>query len=205
MSPFVPFSAASKLWEPRAEELRSMIPSSPNGTLVFDPWQLAPKVGLRVVKCTFVGLTKDESEYMQSLRGDHWSGGFVPTILPDGTYLCMLNPDQSRRRQRITLMEEIAHLFLGHSPTVLSMSGQSRYRDFDKKQEQEAYGVGAAVLLPWRLFFPMLNGGDDFDKLSEAFDVTRELVQYRIKVCGASSLYTNRQRNRSRGAAVRVP
>jgi len=82
------------------------------------------------------------------------------------------------------------------------MSGESRYRDFNKKQEQEAYGVGAAVLLPWRLFFPMLNGGDNFDCLSEAFDVTRELVQYRIKVCGASSLYSKRQRNGSRDVVV---
>ena len=56
-------------------------------------------------------------------------------------------------------MEEICHLFLGHSPTVLSLSGESRYRDFNKKQEHEVYGVGAPVLLPWRLFFPMLNEG----------------------------------------------
>jgi hypothetical protein len=202
MSPFVPFSDASKVWEPRAEELRGMVPSSARGTLVFDPWQLASQVGLRVIECTFAGLTEAEAKYMQGLRGDHWSGGFVPTVLPDGTRLCMLNPDQSHRRQKITLMEEIAHSFLGHSPTVLSMSGESRYRDFNKEQEKEAYGVGAAVLLPWRLFFPMLNGGGNFDCLSEAFDVTRELVQYRIKICGASTLYSKRQRNGSRSAVV---
>ncbi len=202
MSPFVPFSDASKLWEPRAEELRRMVPPSSGGSLAFDPWVLAPKVGLQVTECKFAGLTEAEKKYMQGLRGDHWSGGFVPTVLPDGTRLCMLNPDQSHRRQKITLMEEIAHSFLGHSPTVLSMSGDSCYRDFNKKQEQEAYGVGAAVLLPWRLFFPMLNGGDSFDRLSEAFDVTRELVQYRIKVCGASSLYSKRQRSRPRSVVV---
>ena len=92
-------------------------------------------------------------------------------------------------------MEEIAHSFLGHSPSVLTLSGESRYRDFNKKQETEAYGVGAAVLLPWRLFFPVLNGGANCDQLSEAFDVTRDLIQYRIKVCGASSLYSKRQKN----------
>jgi len=202
MSPFVPFSDTSKLWEPRAEELRRMIPPSSRGSLPFDPWLLATKVGLRVAECNFAGLTEVEKKYMRDLCGDHWSGGFVPTVLPDGTRLCMLNPDQSHRRQKITLMEEIAHSFLGHDPTILSMSGESRYRDFNKKQEQEAYGVGAAVLLPWRLFFPMLNGGDNFDCLSEAFDVTRELVQYRIKVCGASSLYSKRQRNGSRDVVV---
>jgi len=172
-----------------------MVPPSPRGTLVFDPWILAPKVGLRVAECNFAGLTEVEKKYMQGLRGDHWSGGFVPTALPDGIRLCMLNPDQSYRRQKITLMEEIAHSFLGHSPSVLTLSGESRYRDFNKKQETEAYGVGAAVLLPWRLFFPVLNGGANCDQLSEAFDVTRDLIQYRIKVCGASSLYSKRQKN----------
>lgn len=194
MSPFVPFSDRSKLWEPLAEELRAMVSPSPSGTLAFDPWKLAPTVGLRVMKCEFPGLTEAEKNYMQDLDGGHWSGGFIPTVLPDGTRLCMLNPDQSHRRQKITLMEEICHLFLGHSPSVLSLSGDERYRDFNKKQEQEAYGVGAAVLLPWRLFFPMLNKGVGVEDLAEAFDVTRELVLYRIKICGASSLYSNRQR-----------
>jgi Zn-dependent peptidase ImmA (M78 family) len=114
----------------------------------------------------------------------------------------MLNPDQSHRRQKITLMEEICHSFLGHSPTVLSLSGESRYRDFNEEQEREAYGIGAAVLLPWRLFFPMLNGGARGDELAEAFDVTRELVLYRIKICGASSLYSKRQRNGALSAPV---
>lgn len=202
MSPFVPFSDRSKLWEPQAEGLRKMVLPSVCGTLVFDPWQLAPKVGLQVVECEFPGLTDDEKKYMRGLGGGHWSGGFVPTILPDGTRLCMLNPDQSHRRQKITLMEEICHLFLGHSPTVLSLSGEARYRDFNKKQEHEAYGVGAAVLLPWRLFFPVLNRGANCDEIAEAFDVTRDLVQYRIKICGSTALYNKRQRNDLRNITV---
>jgi len=196
MSTFVPFSNRSKVWEPLAEELRKMVPPSPGGIPNFDPWQLAPIVGLRVVKCEFHGLTEAEKKYMQGPGGCHWSGGFVPMVLPDGSRLCMLNPNQSHRRQKITLMEEICHLFLKHSPTVLSRNGESRYRDFDKNQESGAFGVGAAVLLPWRLFFPMLTKGATSDELSEAFDVTPELIRYRIKVCGATALYNKRQRSK---------
>jgi hypothetical protein len=63
--------------------------------------------------------------------------------------------------------------------------------------EEEAYGVGAAVLLPWSLFFPLLNGGFTTDELAGEFDVTPELVGYRTKICGASSLYAARQRKRA--------
>jgi hypothetical protein len=60
--------------------------------------------------------------------------------------------------------------------------------------EEEAYGVGAAVLLPWSLLFPLLNMGQTIEELAEEFAVTTDLVMYRIKICGASSLYASRQR-----------
>ena len=70
-------------------------------------------------------------------------------------------------------------------------------RDYDQKQETEAYGVGAAVLLPWAMFFPKLNGGAGIEDLSEEFDVTTQLIEYRIKICGAMALFKSRQRHRN--------
>jgi hypothetical protein len=91
-------------------------------------------------------------------------------------------------------MEEISHCHLGHTPTQLIKKGDDRFRDFNKQMEEEAYGVGAAVLLPWSLFFPLLNDGYTSDELAREFDVTPDLVMYRIKICGASSLHASRQR-----------
>ena len=56
--------------------------------------------------------------------------------------------------------------------------------------------MGAAVLMPWSLFFPRLNKGMSSVELSEDFDVTTQLVDYRIKVTGAMKLYEARQRVR---------
>jgi hypothetical protein len=67
-----------------------------------------------------------------------------------------------------------------------------RVRDYNKSQEAEAYGVGAAVLLPWGQFFHSLNAGDSVCTLAEDFDVTEALIEYRIKVTGATNLYRNR-------------
>jgi hypothetical protein len=189
---FVPFSQRAKAWEPHAHKLRAMVQCAKQ-TARFEPLQLAPKVGLTIQECTFAGLS--DSEIAQLSDGNRlcWSGGVYPELLPDGTKLCMLNPLQSPRRSRITLMEEICHCYFGHQPTSLVINSPGLLvRDFNKKQEEEAYGVGAAVLLPWYLFFPLLNKGTALEELAEEFDVTSQLVEYRIKISGASALYRSR-------------
>jgi|SRR5579864_3256225 len=189
---FVPFSQKAKAWEPHAHKLRAMVRCGTQAR--FEPFQLAPIVGLTVQECMFAGLS--ESEIAQLSDGNRlcWSGGVYPELLPDGTRLCMLNPLQSPRRSRITLMEEICHCYFGHQPTSLVVNSQGLLvRDFNKKQEEEAYGVGAAVLLPWNLFFPRINKGTTLEDLAEEFDVTTQLVEYRVKITGASALYRSRQ------------
>ena len=99
-------------------------------------------------------------------------------------------------------MEEISHCFLGHKPTKVLVKGLAEVRDFDKRIEEEAYGVGAAVLLPWRSFFPLLDQGASQDELAEEFDVTPQLVLYRIKICGASRLFSARTRASSFSAKL---
>lgn len=58
-----------------------------------------------------------------------------------------------------------------------------------KAQEEEAFGIGAAVLLPWSLFFASINSGRPVEEMAEEFEVSQELIRYRIKICGAARLY----------------
>jgi hypothetical protein len=193
---FLPFSERAKAWEPHAQKLRSMVRSA-NHVLRFEPLDLAPKVGLTVHPCTFAGLDSDEIAHLQNSGHLSWSGGVLPEPLPDGTKLCILNPLQSQRRIRITLMEEICHCYFRHEPTALVINAEGLLvRDFNKRQEEEAFGVGAAVLLPWSLLFHKLNNGTELEELTEAFDVTLQLLEYRIKVTGATALYRSRRDHR---------
>lgn len=195
---FLPFSERAKLWEPHAHKLRKMVRQQ-DRTSRFDPFELAPKVGLTVEPCAFIGLDSAEIAYLQNNGHLSWSGGVFPDPLPDGTKLCILNPLQSVRRSRITLMEEICHCYFQHEPTTLVLNALGLLvRDFNKRQEEEAYGVGAAVLLPWALLFHRLNKGTDLDELAELFDVTVQLLEYRIKITGASALYRSRRNHRNR-------
>lgn len=195
MSPFLPWSERSKKWEPCALKLRSLDTKQPSDAQIYDPWVLAPLVQLHVMECSYQGLSAEETSYLQSLTKD-WSGGVLATPLEDGRRVCMLNPMHPVRRNKVTLMEEISHCFLDHKPTKIIVRAGLGVRDYDKAIEQEAYGVGAAVLIPWRLFYPLLNAGRSIEELSNSFDVTPQLIQYRIKTCGASSLYAARQRRR---------
>jgi hypothetical protein len=76
-------------------------------------------------------------------------------------------------------------------------------RDYHREHETEAYGVGAAVLLPWGQFYHQLDAGTPITEIAEAFDVTEALVQYRIKITAATNLYRNRLRRKS--GALRMP
>lgn len=192
---FLPFSKTAKEWEKVAVELRGLAQVHLNQLL--DPWSLAKRVGLTVLddEVSLSALSGGDRKHLTNDRGTKWSGGVYPVALPDGTFLCILNPSHSRRRNKITLMEEIVHTHLGHRPTSVIVSNNGvRVRDYDERQEKEAYGIGAAALIPWATFFHLLNSGTAVEALAEEYDVTPELIQYRIKITAAHKLYIARQR-----------
>jgi hypothetical protein len=192
---FLPFSQSARSWEPIATTLRHLA-GIHDGELLT-PEDLAAKVGLCLVDAHFAlaDFSEADRHHLLVTASDRWSGGVLPQRLPDGKCICILNPNHPRRRNRITLMEEIVHTHRNHVPTGLReiMPGL-RVRDYDHAQEAEAYGVGAAVLLPWSTFYHMLDAGTRTTDIAETYDVTTQLVEYRIKITGASNLYRNRCR-----------
>ena len=55
-------------------------------------------------------------------------------------------------------------------------------RDYRKADEEEAYAVGAAALVPYASLKRMLLQGKTAREISSHFRVSRELVEYRMKV-----------------------
>jgi hypothetical protein len=128
---------------------------------------------------------------------DGWSGGVFARPLPDGKRVCILNSTHGARRTKITLMEEIAHVHLKHKPTGLMRSADGlRMRNYDKTQEEDAYGVGAAAPLPWASFFQAINKGATVNELAEEYDLSEPLIGYRIQITGAHRLFHARQQGR---------
>ena len=192
---FLPFSQRAKRWEPHALVLRRLLHLS--DTDLLDPFELAPRVGLRLMDAREIcgTLPCKVSKHILQTGKDDWSGGVLAQPLPDGSRICILNPTHPPHRTKITLMEEIAHVHLRHVPTELrGRENGLRMRDYNKSQEEEAYGVGAAALLPWARFFRELNRGICIADLAERYDVSEALIQYRINITGAAKLYNARQR-----------
>jgi len=122
--------------------------------------------------------------YVDHLRGvasARWSGIGIP--LPDGGALVVFNDSHTFTRIRATLMEEFFHLWLGHPATRVRVYLQNdSHRTHDPRIESEAFGSGAAALVPYCPLRRMVEEGISVGGIARTFAVSRELVLFRAKV-----------------------
>ena len=155
----------------------------------LDPFELARYAKLLVASFEQIEpFLSEESKAQLLFAGkDAWSGGACSQVLPDGKKLIILNPTHGENRQNATLMEEICHVFLGHKPSRLAIENQNKQgkviaRDYHQEIEEEAYSVGAAALVPYSALKKMVERGKTSREIARHFNVSRELVEYRMKV-----------------------
>ena len=152
----------------------------------LNPFDLASFANLIVVRFDKIaGLSETAREHLLGNASESWSGGAC--TLPNGMKLVILNPTHGRSRTNATLMEEICHVFLGHQANRLSIvtrdeRGKVMNRDYRKADEEEAYAVGAAALVPYAALKKMLLLRKTSQEIGLHFRVSRELVEYRMKV-----------------------
>ena len=154
----------------------------------LDPFKLAEYANLLVVPFEQVEMLSPETvAHLIGEGKDAWSGGAASVKLPDGRKLIILNPTHGKNRQNATLMEEISHVFYGHKPSRLAVekrdkNGRIIARDYNHAIEEEAYSTGAAALVPYTALKRMVNAGRTTAEIARHFNVSRALVEYRIKV-----------------------
>ncbi len=178
----------------------------------LNPFALARFAKLLVVDFRRVeGLPATAREHLLGAGADEWSGGVCAEPLPNGWRIVILNPKHGRHRNRATLMEEIAHVFLGHKASRLAFvgerDGESQMsakthieispkivaREYNKADEEAAYAIGAAALVPYAALRRFVLEGGTSSEIGRHFRVSRQLIEYRIKV---SHLWTEyRQRH----------
>jgi hypothetical protein len=155
----------------------------------LNPFELARYAKLLVVTYEQIEpfLTPETKSHLIGDGKNSWSGGACSQALPDGRKLIVLNPTHGSNRQNATLMEEISHVFLGHKPSKLAITtynkeGKPIAREYQADVEEEAYSVGAAALVPFSALRRMINQGKTSREIARHFNVSRELVEYRMKV-----------------------
>jgi len=185
----LPLSEKRTQYELRALGLRDF--AGVNNDQPLDPFALARFAKLMVVDFdTIEGLSPESRAHLLGAAADKWSGGACSTPLPNGWRIVILNPAHGAQRNRATLMEEVAHVFLGHKPNRLAealptadtKSGKIVAREYNKADEEAAYAIGAAALVPYAALRKLVLLGGISNAIARHFHVSRQLAEYRIKV-----------------------
>jgi len=168
--------------ERQGQSLRRRLALAPLAKL--DPFELAKVMGTIVMAPSEIpGLDPVCEMQLLTTDSDAWSAGSLK--LPNGGVRIVLNPNHPRTRKCATLMEELSHVHLGHTPTQLILiDGGPAIRTFKKSYETEAYWVGSAALLPRPVLeFARAKQTVKAD-LAEQYGVSRALVTFRERVTG---------------------
>ncbi len=173
-------------FELKALGLRDFAGVPPDSPL--DPFKLASFANLLVVDFAEIqALSQEARDHLLGAAAQDWSGGACSIPLPDGRKIVILNPKHGRLRTNATLMEEVSHVFLGHQPNRLKVvsqdaRGRTLARDYRRADEEAAYGIGAAALVPFSALRKLVYEGRVAAEIARHFHVSRELVEYRLKV-----------------------
>lgn len=159
----------------------------------LDPYEAASEFGVVIAKPDELQrLDPRDLAQIRLIDARAWSGSAQE--LPDGRVLVLLNPNQTPERAASTLMEEIAHAYFGHQPTALISAPMGlTNRTYVKAEEDEAFWTGAAALLPSSVVARAVWHEIPADALAQAYGVSLELVEFRIKTLRLWAWYRDRR------------
>ncbi len=175
----------AKAFELKAQQIRQFAGLAPAQRL--DPFALASQLKLTVIADArqwrqHLSLDTRTAEQLFLKDSNGWSGGVTPDR-EDGTRVVLLNPTHSPQRQAATLMEEVCHVLLGHQPSSITPD-QTKLRDYNHQIEEEAYGVGAAALLPCAALQDCREQGWSDKQIAAQFGISPSLVAFRARFLG---------------------
>ena len=65
---------------------------------------------------------------------------------------------------------------------VRDQRGRTIAREYNQADEEAAYAIGAAALVPYTALRRLMLSGKSSQEIARHFEVSRELVEYRLKV-----------------------
>lgn len=124
-----------------------------------------------------------KAQLLDSAKGK-WDAMSVPIEEGTDKWIIVWNGSQSIRRQRVSLLEEIWHILLGHKLTRITKIADVYGRTFAEAEEHDAYYIAAATLLPAAVIKKLVKEREDVSEVAAYYGTTQELVEYRIKRLG---------------------
>jgi transcriptional regulator with XRE-family HTH domain len=115
---------------------------------------------------------------------DEWSAMSVPLDERQSDWAVLLNDCHTIERQRVTLLEELWHILLGHKLVKIAKVADAYGRTYDTTEEHDAYYLASATLLPRNAILKAVEGRESSSSIGSRFGTSSELVEYRIKRLG---------------------
>lgn len=177
-----PLSLSKEELEATAEKFRKdlkMKEEAPLDSLKLDV------EGVDVIRLTHTNcLDASTAKRLRTEACDEWSAMSVPLNWDQDQWAVLLNDCHTIERQRVTLLEEIWHILLGHKLVKIAKVAGAYGRTYDTCEEHDAYYLASATLLPRTAISKAVANGETSDDIAERFGTSRELVEYRIKRLG---------------------
>lgn len=189
MSLFLPFAPQARADEERAIEIKR---DFDYGTYeAVDPWEFAERLAIELVDGDWLlrQLPPGVALHLLGQARGRWSAG---TLDVGGRSLTVLNPTHSPARQTASLVEELVHVILGHPPSRLEPHGGLALRTCAHEVEDEAYRIGASLVIPYRDLFNWINSGQPLPEFATPALVSREYLEFRVKRAGLWRLHRAR-------------
>jgi len=177
--------------ERRSVAVREALGIQPLAAL--DPWIYAEHLGVYVIEAADLDMDDAHAEQLLRIDPTSWSG---MTLFEEGMHVVILNTSDSRARRCATLMHELAHILLDHTPADvdISPSGLFLLSDYSPEHEEEADWFGAALLLPEAALLHYRGAGLSISEIATLFGVSVDLCTWRCRMTGVEKRLAFRKR-----------
>jgi Zn-dependent peptidase ImmA (M78 family) len=176
-------------------------------TAPVDPASIAELLAIPILKPQELSdLPQDVCSRLQQDHSDAWS---AITVSDGKSNLIVLNPTHAQTRLNSSLAHEIAHVILGHEPSVMFLMSQPEtvpsqqeviLRTHNREQEDEANWLAGCILLPRDALLHIRRLGLSDDRACSEYRVSPAMLRFRINATGVD---VQGQRAQYRGPSPR--
>ena len=177
------FRRGFKTWaEEVALRVRSKLRLEPAGPL--DPLQLAGLLSVPVLRPDDLSALPDDCK--GRLRNDHSDSWSAITVTNGKHYLIVINANHAPTRRNSDLAHELAHIILGHEPSMMFASPGSgiALRTHNKEQEDEANWLAGCLLLPRDALFTIRRRRLSDEEACRTYGVSSAMLRFRLNASG---------------------
>ncbi len=179
------FRRGFKTWaEQTSARVRQKLKIPANSPL--DPYRLAEL--LRVPIITPNDLPELTEDVRQRLVTDHEEVWSAITVTDGRTHLIVANPSHARTRHNSSLAHELAHIILGHEPSMMFMTPKTgmALRTHNEEQEQEANWLSGCLLLPRDALLLIRRRSLTDEEACAEYGVSPAMLRFRLNVTGVN-------------------